>query len=129
MDVSVTNPVAEFSAPPGRGGAALARDFVRRTLADWGYRGDHDDAVLVVSELVTNTLRHASGVPLLRLVGAARGLRIEVADSSPVLPRSRPPGSSGGWGVPLVQRLTACWGTEPRSGGKVVWCEMPATAS
>ncbi len=126
VDVSLSNPVAEFSAPAGRGAAALAREFVRRTLAEWKYRGNHEDAVLVVSELVTNTLRHTSGTPLLRLVGAARGLRIEVADDSTALPRLRPAGASGGWGVHLVQRLAVRWGAEPRPGGKVVWCEMPA---
>lgn len=128
VDVSLSTSVAEFSAPAGRGAAALTRDFVRRTLVDWGYRGNHDDVVLVVSELVTNALRHAAGTPLLRLVGAGPGLRIEVADASPALPRSRPAGTSGGWGLTLVQRLTARWGADPRPDGKVVWCEMAAGA-
>ncbi len=129
MDLSVSGPVAEFSAPIDRGAAGLARDFVRKTLADLGYRGDHTDVVLVVSELVSNALRHTATIPVVRLAGDVRRVRIEVADGSPELPHLRLAAAVGGWGLQLVQRLTTAWGANPGPGGKVVWCEMAAAAA
>jgi hypothetical protein len=126
VDLSVSGPVAEFSAPVDRGAAGLARVFVRKTLADLGYRGDHSDAVLVVSELVTNALRHTTTIPVIRLAGTVHRLRIEVEDGSPVLPRTRLSAAVGGWGLQLVQLLSTAWGARPQHGGKVVWCEMAA---
>jgi anti-sigma regulatory factor (Ser/Thr protein kinase) len=126
VDLSVSGPVAEFSAPIDRGAAGLARDFVRKTLTDLGYLGDHGDVVLVVSELVSNALRHTTTIPVIRLAGDARRLRVEVEDGSPVLPRARLSATVGGWGLQLVQQLTTGWGANPEPGGKVVWCEMAA---
>ncbi|MFE2752799.1 ATP-binding protein [Actinosynnema sp. NPDC059335] len=129
MNLSVSGPLVEFSAPIDRGAAGLARDFARKTLADLGYRGDHGDAVLVVSELVSNALRHTATIPVIRLGGDARRLRIEVRDGSPVMPRPQRSATVGGWGLQLVQRLTAAWGARPEHDGKVVWCEMVADAA
>ncbi|WP_141983549.1 ATP-binding protein [Saccharothrix saharensis] len=122
----MSGPVVEFSAPIDRGAAGLARDFVRKTLADLGYAGDHSDVVLVVSELVSNALRHTTTIPVIRLAGDVHRLRIEVADGSPVLPRLS--ATVGGWGMQLISRLTNAWGAVPDRGGKVVWCEMSAEA-
>jgi hypothetical protein len=129
VDVSVSGPVAEFSAPIDRGAAGLARDFVRKTLTDLGYLGDHGDVVLVASELVSNALRHTATIPVIRLAGDARRLRVEVEDGSPVLPRARLSATVGGWGLQLVQHLTTAWGAHAERGGKVVWCEMAADAT
>lgn len=126
VDATISGPVAVFSAPAVRGAAGLAREFVRKTLADLGYVGDHGDVVLVVSELVTNVLRHTAGIPVIRLAGDVRRLSIEVEDSSPVLPRTRLSGVAGGWGLQLVGRLSTAWGARAERGGKVVWCEMDA---
>ncbi|MEU4804449.1 ATP-binding protein [Actinosynnema sp. NPDC023587] len=124
MDVPVTDQVADFSPPRGSGCASLARDFTRRTLAGWSYRGDHDDVVLVVSELVANAHRHAGGQTVLRLTGGADRVLVEVGDGSPTPPWIRPHGTDGGWGIPLVDRLAHRWGVTPRGAGKVVWCEL-----
>ncbi|WP_123747762.1 ATP-binding protein [Saccharothrix texasensis] len=125
----MSGPVAEFSAPADRGAAGLARDFVRKTLTDLGYLGDHSDVVLVVSELVSNALRHTATIPVVRLAGDALRLRVEVEDGSPVLPRARLSATVGGWGLQLVQQLTTAWGATPEPGGKVVWCEMAVEAT
>jgi two-component sensor histidine kinase len=82
----------------------------------------------VVSELVSNALRHTATVPVIRLAGDVRRLRIEVSDGSPVLPRPQLSATVGGWGLQLVQQLTTAWGANPDRGGKVVWCEMVAEA-
>ncbi|MEV0681430.1 ATP-binding protein [Actinosynnema sp. NPDC050436] len=124
MDVPVADQVADFGPPTGPGGAALARDFTRRTLSCWDYRGDHDDVVLVVSELVANACRHALGPAVLRLTGGPLRVLVEVSDGSPVPPRLRPQGTDGGWGMPLVDRLALRWGVTPHGQGKVVWCEL-----
>lgn len=102
--------------------AGLAREFVRTTLTSWKSTVDIDDAVLVVSELVTNVLLHAHGAPLVRLLSLVDGVRVEVCDDSP-----QPPLRSRGLGLALVEGLATSWGSSPRGCGKVVWCDLPAT--
>ncbi|WP_253767285.1 ATP-binding protein [Goodfellowiella coeruleoviolacea] len=121
---------AELSLPDDSRGVALAREFARKALVAWSYPGWHDDVVLIVSELVSNALRHGRGAPVLRLANTGARLRVEVADQSPVLPTLRPAGATGGWGLRLVGRLAADWGVVPEDGGKTVWCELvPRLAS
>ncbi|WP_059011146.1 ATP-binding protein [Streptomyces specialis] len=111
--------------PEDGGSAARARDFARRTLLRYAYRGRHDDIVLIVSELVSNALRHGHGAPVVRMTGTRRRIRIEVADDSPVRPAPRDPGpAGGGLGLRMIDRLAADWGSSRRATGKVVWCEL-----
>ncbi|RKT74020.1 hypothetical protein DFJ66_7362 [Saccharothrix variisporea] len=124
VDVPAADLVAEFSPPEGRGGAGLAREFTRRTLVRWGYTGVHDDVVLAVSELVANANRHARGPAVLKLLGGVRRVRVEVSDGSPEQPGQRVAGVRGGWGLPLIGRLSRAWGVTPLAHGKVVWCEL-----
>lgn len=124
VDIHPLTHSAEFSLPEGKGTIALARDFTRKALAGWGYRGVHDDVVLVVSELVTNALRHGRSLPVLRLATTAGGIRIEVTDTDPTPPRIRLPGADGGRGLRMVERLSAAWGAVRAGEGKVVWSEL-----
>jgi anti-sigma regulatory factor (Ser/Thr protein kinase) len=119
----------ELCLPEDYGSPARARDFTAQTLSRWGYRGRHDDVILVVSELVANALVHGYGGPVLRLRAAPDadppiGIRVEVRDDSPVMPAVRGPGPAGGLGLKLIERLAAGWGAAHRDGGKVVWCEL-----
>ena len=128
MDTRPATYDVELRLPRADGGAGMARDLVRDTLRPGEWR---DDVLLVVSELVTNALLHGTGRPLLRMVGTATEVRIEVHDDNPTLPRVRESGPDGGWGLPLVSRLTTGWGAYPDSAGgagagKVVWCQMRA---
>lgn len=115
---------------------AAARDFTARTLRAWGFPRLVPDAQVVVSELVTNALRHASpagdpgGAPiLLRLVNhidpSGRLLiGCGVSDGSehvPALTRGDDLSAEAGRGLHLVQALSAAWGWIPTGGGKVVW--------
>ncbi|MFB8247124.1 SpoIIE family protein phosphatase [Streptomyces sp. NPDC055952] len=105
-----------------------ARRFARRTLRSWGVAGDHDAALLVVSELVTNALVHTDGQVRMDLTLVNDRLRIAVADASPRTPaRPRSIGweATGGRGILLVEAVSAGWGTLPVSGGKQVWAELP----
>lgn len=115
---------AELDLPPSDTRTTRVRRFIRETLADWEYRGDPEDVALVASEMVTNAVLHAEGAALLRLSGTPWRVRIEVADSSTVQPLMRDPGGDGGWGLRLIENLGVGWGTLPRDGGKVVWCEL-----
>lgn len=104
------------------------RRFAQGTLAEAGYRGSHEDILLIVSELITNALRHGAGAPQLTVQVSADGtrVRLEVADESPTLPAPRAGGPDGGFGLLVISRLGR-WGTVPRGEGKAVWCEVGAT--
>jgi anti-sigma regulatory factor (Ser/Thr protein kinase) len=61
--------------------ASRAREQARQALSEWGL-GQHTDlAELVVSELVTNALRHGAGLIEMRLSYADGDLRVEIHDS------------------------------------------------
>ncbi|MGS2591557.1 ATP-binding protein [Streptomyces hebeiensis] len=116
---------AEWTCRPER--AADAREASYRFLAalrPTPGTATAQDLVLVVSELVTNALRHAGAVTSLQLRADAHSLRIVVSDPSPVWPSDRTPdltGQSGGFGWPLVQRLAQRVAVRPGAGGgKVV---------
>ncbi|MEW2418034.1 ATP-binding protein [Streptomyces sp. NPDC046866] len=111
-----------------RGPVARGREFAREALDDWGWGANAtaEDALLVVSELVTNASLHAGGCHEL-LVGAGDVLRIEVYDGLTDLPRLLPaprPGIPGGYGLHIVRRLADRWGAEAHEHGKVVWAEI-----
>lgn len=81
---------------------------------------------LLVSELTTNAVLHATGRPQLHIVQTGRSVRVEVADTSPVLPRPRDYelDASTGRGLALVEALASAWGSAPTPDGKVVWFEL-----
>lgn len=104
-----------------------ARRFVRDCLAQWRMQSDlANDAAVLVSELVTNALRH--GPPPMFLAVSVRGdrLRISVADSSRAEPRPLAPeaNSESGRGLALMEALAADWGIDVQPPGKWVWCEL-----
>jgi transcriptional regulator with XRE-family HTH domain/anti-sigma regulatory factor (Ser/Thr protein kinase) len=104
---------------PGIARAALATTVV-------GIPVDvHDDAALLVSELVTNSVTHSGSawIDLAIALGDDR-LRIEVSDQSTRAIRPRTPGEDGGWGMTIVAELAHRWGVERRSDGKSVWVEL-----
>jgi hypothetical protein len=119
---SLTETVFSLPEEDQRGGVALARTFARRSAINCGFRGNHDDVVLVVNELVTNAVCHGGGRPVVRIAGARDQLRVEVVDDSAARPEPR----HGGWGLQLVVRLSESWGVTERAGQKAVWCELTA---
>jgi anti-sigma regulatory factor (Ser/Thr protein kinase) len=90
-----------------------------------------EDVRLVVSELVTNSVRHAGLSPdeqislaVVILDGSVRG---RVCDPGPGFEKPSAPRPrtdlSGGWGLPIVERISARWGVE-RNGCACVWFEI-----
>ncbi|CAL9461001.1 hypothetical protein SUDANB145_02637 [Streptomyces sp. enrichment culture] len=119
-----------FPAEPDAVGAA--RSLVRGRLGDWGLDGVGDITVLLVSELVTNAMRHATGPIGVRLVapdGPDGVLRVEVSDPLPDLPHERPvrPEDESGRGLHMVATAARRWGTRPGAAGKTVWFELAPT--
>jgi anti-sigma regulatory factor (Ser/Thr protein kinase) len=108
----------------GAGSLAVARQFVSVTLESWGLTGRHGEVEVVVSELVSNAVRHG-GQPV-RLTVQLRGncVRLGVSDHNPAEPVPREAGPDGGFGMAIVEKLCTQWNTEQISGdGKTVWCE------
>lgn len=84
-----------------------------------------EDAELLTSELVTNSVRHgASDVIGIHITVANQVLRVEVADDSPRPARPRTPDDDGGWGLTLVMELASRWGAGRDRGKNVTWFEL-----
>jgi len=114
----------EFPAEPVA--VAKARDCSARQLSEWGLDEIAFATELVVSELVTNAMRHAAGPITLRLKNLADRLICEVSDGSSTFPRPRRAHSDdeGGRGLMLVDRLSRRWGTRPTDDGKIIWSDL-----
>lgn len=88
-----------------------------------------DTVILVVSELVTNALRHGGGTYALNLSAHPDGIEVAVHDRSPQLPRMRTPdlnGGTGGFGWPMVNHLALTTTiTSGPCGGKTVSALLP----
>jgi hypothetical protein len=119
----------EFALPPGPAAVPAAR----RALGAVGHLVEPDrfaDLRLLVSELVTNSLRHAGLADpgtRLELRVKAGVIRVRVSDrGSGFEPRVRTPHprQRWGWGLLLVDRLADRWGTRPGDPSSV-WFEMP----
>lgn len=94
-----------------------------------------DDVLLLVTELVTNAVRHAD-------IGPDRSLRVELqrwprrmraavidpgSGPTPIRARMGRDGS-GGWGLFLVDRIADCWGASRGPAGTRVWFEIELEA-
>ncbi|MEU8709922.1 ATP-binding protein [Streptomyces sp. NPDC048565] len=130
---------AEWSFPAVPGSVRSARHAVRDALHQWAFDAAVGDvAVLLVSELVTNSLRYASGPIGVRVrwphpdgeepgTGAGgRGLLVEVSDPLPDPPTERTAGTEdeSGRGLQLVACSARSWGTRRGKRGKTVWFEL-----
>jgi anti-sigma regulatory factor (Ser/Thr protein kinase) len=114
-----------------------ARHRTRRVLDLWHVaQPDIDMVELIVSELVTNAIRHGDtndGEPprlVLRLVSSE--VVVEVFDASPVMPRvvAASEWDEAGRGLQLVEALASSWGATPvvvdgKQCGKRVWARVP----
>ncbi|MFI7340154.1 ATP-binding protein [Streptomyces sp. NPDC050085] len=116
----------------------LIRLHARRQLAMWGWPGDQQDAVLIISELVTNAINYGRVVDALVAVRLAYlgsgGLLVDVSDAVGAFPdfANLVRGDmlqEGGRGLWLARRLGAelCWFLRD-GGGKTVRAHLPGIA-
>ena len=93
-----------------------------------------DDAVLLVSEIVSNSVRHASldksDAIQVRVRGSDSKLHVDVIDPGPGFDPQRvgPSEREGGWGLRLLDRLATRWCVE-RNDMTKVWFELAAPVS
>ena len=139
--------LAGTSVPPAAGAQTVAtcafrarpesvragREFTRSALREWGMAALADLAELVVSELVTNALRH--GIPSARMITQECPIRLRllaqmpfvmcmVSDPGAVIRELRDPGpaAESGRGLNVVESCCVRWGWHLLDeGGKVVW--------
>ncbi|SFN42614.1 PAS domain S-box-containing protein [Streptomyces sp. cf124] len=117
--------VASWELPADPALVAEARKTTTRQLGAWGLDELAFTTELIVSELVTNAIRHADGPILLRLV-LERTLICEVFDGGATAPHLRHPRTTdeGGRGLFLISQFTQRWGTRFLPEGKVIWAEQ-----
>ncbi|MFJ2651074.1 ATP-binding protein [Streptomyces sp. NPDC087420] len=144
---------SEWTFPAEPGAVRTARHTVRDTLRAWEIAAPVcEAAILLVSELVTNSLRYTSGPIGVRLTvvdlapgpdtpsrtrgdhiqvdvvtATGHALLVEVSDPLPDPPTPRPsaPDDEGGRGLRLVACSSRRWGTRRGKTGKTVWFELP----
>ncbi|BDH09041.1 ATP-binding protein [Streptomyces hygroscopicus] len=114
----------------------LSRRRLHDLAENWGLRlNEASDTALttVLSELVTNAVRHGTGAMLtigVRANLSRRRVLVEVYDGSRILPvpRCAAPEDETGRGMALIDRLSVCHGAERTTCGKCVWAEIALPA-
>lgn len=131
-----------FEAPTLEKSVPEARHAVRDVLTQQGVSRDDTalgDLLVILSELVTNAVRHAALLSPQITVEVAldeRWMRVAVRDSHPYRPRALQVDSegTGGRGLQLVKTLTQDAGGECdvqrcADGGKTIWATLPRDGS
>jgi anti-sigma regulatory factor (Ser/Thr protein kinase) len=115
-----------------RDAAQLARRYARAQCAGHTPPTLVEDVELVVSELVTNAMRHGRGQITMHLEVAPDRVVVGVRDQGAGQPSPREPDATdaNGRGLALVAILATKWGVRPEpGGGKVVWCVLTPAVS
>ncbi len=124
-----STPRQELVLPMDASAPSVARRWLR-AVGCGPHGGDLlDDAALLVSELVTNAVRHGGPPVVLAVDCDSCGLEVRVRDGSSTLPVPRPaaPDAEDGRGFLLLDILSERWGIEAEVdgvGGKEVWFHL-----
>ncbi|UKY54429.1 SpoIIE family protein phosphatase [Streptomyces inhibens] len=120
--------VADWDVPPDPSAVAQIRATAVHKLIEWGLAEEAFTAELILSELVTNSIRYAAGPIGVRLIRDT-SLICEVSDRSSTSPHLRQAATTdeGGRGLFLIAQLAERWGTRYTSSGKVIWTEQALT--
>ncbi len=117
--------VAVLEVPFDPAAVGTVRTEVARRLAEWGLGDAAFITELILSELITNAIRHAAGPIRVRLL-RDRTLICEVSDGSSTSPHLRNAAATdeGGRGLFLVAQYADRWGTRYTPEGKIIWAEQ-----
>jgi anti-sigma regulatory factor (Ser/Thr protein kinase) len=98
---------ARIDLPTTAGSVPVARRLVAQLLVAWSAETRHEESMLLISELVTNVVRHVrpATTVTIELILSALKLRVAVVDGSPAPPLLRERGPAGGHGMWLVSAL------------------------
>jgi anti-sigma regulatory factor (Ser/Thr protein kinase) len=125
-DVAVNGESLDFEVDASS--PATARRFVRGLLVTWHMVDLTDVVELLVSEIVTNVVRHARTDGSISVSTTAHGIHVEVADTAgghpaPLTPEPRQP---TGRGLSIVEAMASRWGVDALAdgSGKSVWFEV-----
>jgi two-component sensor histidine kinase len=120
--------IYEQSFPNSLNAATQARKFVVDHLGDLSPEVRQDAAVMV-SELATNSIRHAASKFTVSVERVDHHVRVAVDDTGPGAPILLSPLAADptGRGLRIVEALAATWGVIPHNGGrgKCVWFTLP----
>lgn len=121
-------PAYSVILPRTEASVARARRLVTTSLRDWSLEAGNADVCLVISELVTNAVRHArlDAVHVRVSQVGPRRVRVAVVDRSRSMPRlvQAGVGDESGRGLVAVAGCSAAWGVEPVPWGKRVWADV-----
>ncbi|WP_168714775.1 ATP-binding protein [Streptomyces sp. A0592] len=121
-------PRSTKSNPPPGTSCAQARESARRVLAEQDAPPPLvADVLTVVSELVSNAVRHAGGVTGFQVTARADQVVVEVSDRSALLPhlRRHSPHTPGGFGWRVVKTLAPSTFVRSHRSGKTVIAALP----
>ncbi len=117
---------ASIDLPPVPLSVPVARRVVRELLTGWSAEVFCDDTLLLLSELVSNVVRHVPDPDAMRVELALTGPVLEVAvlDGSAAPPVLGGGDGNGGRGLQLVSAMSDRWGSHRHVQGKRVWFEL-----
>ena len=112
--------------PPVAASAGDARQLATHTLEEWGLAAAEEVALLLLTELISNGVRHANTLLTMVLAYDGSRLHVGVSDHSGRQPVLMPPSleSHHGWGLRLISLLSSDWGTTLKPDGKTVWFDL-----
>ncbi len=119
--------VVRVTLAPDRTATATARQIVERVCRAWHLDQVLETAQLVITELVSNVVRHAGTEMEIRLSARPGALHLAVHDREPAAPEPAAiadPWAETGRGLLVIAALTSDWGATPTADGKVVWAVL-----
>jgi len=136
MAIAHDDPMSSVTVPHERSSVRAARHALAAELAAHGIdRQMRDDAVLVLSELVSNSIKHAAPLPSgdisLRWSIRQDRLHLEITDGGG---QTRPQAavaavsSLGGRGLDIVRSICSAWGVTEEGEAVTVWADLPRHA-